>query len=401
MLCGAPVHAAQTSRASASEAETMPASWLDPIRVPEAASVQAVFRYDKAGRNRGTLRRSQQPAAASAVCGILNSLKAGEVVLNVPEMSFIPADRAPGDVIYELRYGDAMSMRYYVDTGGQFIISQRVEQGMMYQGMKFTGGNVNDVIARLNAFSDYEDSGDLPFGMPVALKSIELYNYRDMTCTRILGHDTLRRAEALLDVAVDPGETAYPVYTEDYGPQFSDLHDMTLVFRDGTDLTARLYEDGVLVLETDEALNAPTEKSYYPDRPVYDQLVNMLRASQSACAPAWLYSMDEHRISSVTLTAPDGGQSRTFYPGEKQFDQLLDTARGVTVEPLSLAKLSRRSYPEGAYAIRFDLNDDTVYTMDYGTEIVEVEATGKDFVASYKLARGYSNDPRYLESLLA
>lgn len=397
MLCGLPVFAAAPQQSSG---EVMPAAWLDPIQVPEAQTVQSVFRYDKAGRGY-SLRRSTEQSTADAVCAVLNSLKAEEVLLNVPDISYIPAERAPGDTVYEVRTGDAQAMRYYVDKAGTFLISQRVEAGMMYQGMKFTGGNVADVISRLNSITSYENTGSLPFGMPLRLEAINLYNYRDMTCTRILSRDLISRVEDLLNIVVDPQERSRPVSQSDYGDQFRDLHDMTLILQDGTRLTVRLYEEGVIVFGTEENLNVPKEQSYYTDKPVYDQLIGLLRAHQSACSPAWLYGLDPYRITGITLTGPDGAQSKTFRPGERDFDYLWGEVQGITVEPLSFQERARRSYPEGGYTIRIELNDDTVYVVDYGTDTVEVEAAGKEYVASYKLARGYRDGTRYLERLLA
>lgn len=395
MLWGIPVVAAAPQ---VSSTDPMPAAWLDPIRVPDADAVMSVFRYDKTGRQY-TLRRSSQQSTADAVCAVLKSLKAGEVVLNVPDISFIPVDRSPGDTVYELRTGDARTMRYYVDSSG-FIISQRVEEGMMYQGMKFTGGNVASVISRLNSISDYENSGSLPFEMPVRLSAIDLFNYRDMTCTRILSRNLIGRVESLLEGAIDRRTASYPVTRDEYGPQFPDLHDMTLTLDDGTDLTVRLYEDGVQVLATDESLNVPRDKSYYLYGDVYDQLIRALRAHQSACSPAWLHSMDEHRITDMTLTSPNGGRSKTFRPGDREFGPLLNTVKGIAVEPLSMRERGRRSYLRDAYSIQIQLNDDTSYTVDYGPDTVEVEASGKDFVACYTLARGFRDQVLSLENLL-
>lgn len=394
MLWGIPVIAAAPQ---ASSTDPMPAAWLDPIRVPDADAVMSVYRYDKTGRQ-FTLRRSTRQSAADAVCAVLKSLKAGEVVLNVPDISFVPVDRCPGDTVYELRTGDARAMRYYVDSSG-FIISQRVEEGMMYQGMKFTGGNVADVISRLNSISDYENSGSLPFEVPVKLHSIDLFNYRDMTCTRILSQSLIRRVEDLLADTADPRAASYPVTRDEYGPQFPDLHDMTLTLDDGTDVTVRLYEEGFQVLATDESLNAPRDKSYYPDQSVYEQLIRALRAHQSACSPAWLHSMDEHRITDMTLTAIDG-RSKTYRPGDREFGLLLSAVKSIAVEPLSMQERGRRSYLRDAYTIQIQLNDDTSYTVDYGSDTVEVEGSAKDFVARYTLARGFGDQALALENLL-
>lgn len=385
LLCGTPIHAVSPEALSNG---AMPAAWLDPIRVPQSDSVMAVYRYDKIGR---TLRRGGG-TIAEAVCSALGDLKAGEVVLNVPDISFIPVDRCPGDTVYELRTGDARAMRYYVS--GDSIISQRIEEGMMYQGMAFTGGNTPEIAARLNALSGYEYAGEQPFEIPAALSAIELYNYIDLTCTRILSGQVIRRAQDLLALAWNPGETGR-ISDE----RFRDIHEVSLVLEDGTDLTMRLYTDGVELPATEESVNVPRDKVYPLDRAVYNELINTLRTHQSACAPAWLYSMDPHRITAMTLTAPDG-RERNFTPGGQDFTTLLDTVLGITVEPLGLQKLSRRTYPDDAYAIRIAFNDDRVYTVDYGPDSVQIEASGMDFVAGYTVARGFRDGVRILDGLL-
>lgn len=155
------------------------AAWVEPVRVPEPAKVQSVYRYDYFGNgsDRNSMRRSTKESTVNSVCSILNSLKAGESILNEEA---IPKS----DITFELRLGKGSAMRYYLysqnaNSSQDKIISQLIENGTKYQGMGFTGGNVSDVISRLSKVSGFEDTGFPPFKMSMDISEIRLFNYRD------------------------------------------------------------------------------------------------------------------------------------------------------------------------------------------------------------------------------
>lgn len=376
-LCATPVFAAETP-----ERETMPAAWLDPIRCPKKDTVTAIYRYDKM---EGEIDWTSGKPTIDTICDLLGNMKAQEVILNVPDVSFVPVRRTPGEVILELRTTDGVAMRYYLENGGT-IISQRIEEGMMYQGMKFIGGNTAQTVQRLREVTGYQMQGETALELPILLKDIYLYNYRDMTCTRIIKKLAKTEVEDSLYSLFDTKNRCSD--NTALGERLIDVHDLVLTLEDGTDVTVALYEKGAQVLQQTDSLNAPESVVYeFPTTP-YRHLQSILRYNQSACTPIWLYAMPQDRITAISLTDMQSKRSVTLHPGDADYDMLLEISTGLVVEPLSMEKLTRRSYPDTGYEIKFTLNDDNVCTVNFTADTVEVEHSAKEYIAAYHPAKG-------------
>lgn len=342
------------------------------------------------------MRRSTKESTVNSVCSILNSLKAGESILNEEA---IPKS----DITFELRLGKGSAMRYYLysqnaNSSQDKIISQLIENGTKYQGMGFTGGNVSDVISRLSKVSGFEDTGFPPFKMSMDISEIRLFNYRDHTCTKVEWPDTIKQVESTMTSIVKNG--AAPSSTADLGALITDFQDMMLLFKDGTRLTTRLYEKGVQVEVSTMSMNAPQEQLYYVNSSEYEKLLAALRRSQGPCTPEWLNILDTDMVTSIVVMNPSGGKTKTFEPGSTNFQYLVDSLLDVAVEPLSMTERTKRSGLKDSYTIQIVQNNDVVYIVDLNTAAVEVEGSDRSYVASYKLVKGYSDATKFLKGLM-
>lgn len=367
---------------------------IEPIRVPDAASVMAAYRWE--GDN---LYRSQKQETTVSIINTLKTLKDGDVVLNIPNIK-------PADMIIEMRIGNEDSVRYHIyskklGSRADQIIYQKVEDGLCFQGMGFTGGNIADVISNLSKITSYESKGDMPFTMTADIKEIYLLRMGDLTTTKIGLADSVKYIQSLFNVLLGDLYGKMPISSEnELGKPLTDITDVMLELKDGTRFTFTLYEKGIKTIKTERSLNVPVAKIYRVDADIYAKLLAAMRQNQSACSPLELSTMDVHQILSIEVMNPSGTKMMTYKPGQKAFDSLVDELQGIVVQPLSLKQQPLKNQLMEAYNLRIVLNNDDVYSVNCNKTRLEVSSSTSKYASTYTLADGFNDSTIYFESLL-